>query len=70
MTPSERLAAASPEVKAAALELLDAVSAPMHPRNIEKALCRGGFTRSQARPVVKVLKHLPIIYIGSGQPGR
>lgn len=68
MTYQDRLQAHPPEVRAAALELLDELSAPMHPRDIEKALCRAGFTRSQARPVVKVLKHLPIIAIGDGSP--
>ena len=53
-------------VKARVLEILDEMSAPMHPREIERALCRAGFTRSQARPVVKALKVLPIIAIGGG----
>ncbi len=66
MTVQERLQAHPPEVRAAALELLDDISAPMHPRDIEKALCRAGFTRSQAKPLVKVLKNLPIIAMGSG----
>ena len=64
MTALEKLDAAPPDVRAAVLELLDELSAPMHPRDIERALCRAGFPRSKARPVVNVLKHLPIIAIG------
>jgi thymidylate synthase ThyX len=69
MTNAERLlAAASPEVRAVALKLLDEISAPMHPREIERALCQNGFTRSKARPIVNVLKRLPLIAIGAGKP--
>jgi endonuclease III len=68
VTNTEKLlAAASPEVRTLALQLLDEASAPMHPRELERALCRGGFTRSKARPIVNALKHLPIIAIGSEQ---
>jgi hypothetical protein len=66
MTPLEKLHSAPPEVRAAVLELLDELSAPMHPREIEAALCQSGFTRSKARAVVNVLKKLPIIAIGAG----
>jgi hypothetical protein len=55
-------------VRQRVLELLDEMSAPMHPREIERALCRAGFTRSEARPIGKVLKHLPVIAIGGGLP--
>jgi hypothetical protein len=68
MTSLEKLKAAWPEVRTAVLELLDELSAPMHPREIERALCRSGMTRSKARPLVNVLKHLPIIAIGAGKP--
>ncbi len=68
MTALEKLDRASPAVRAAVLELLDEISAPMHPREIELALCRNGFTRSKARPIVNVLKRLPIIAIGDGKP--
>lgn len=64
MTAIERLAAASPEVRAHVLALLDEISAPMHPRTIERALCAAGFSRSKARPIVGALKVLPIIAIG------
>lgn len=68
MTALEKLREASPEVREAALAMMDELTAPMHPREIERALCRAGFSRSKARPIVKVLKHLPIVAIGAGQP--
>ncbi len=67
MTAIEKLDAAPLKVRAAALELLDEVSRPMHPREIEQALCRNGFTRSAARPIVNILKNLPIIFIGEAK---
>jgi hypothetical protein len=66
VTRLEKLQAAPPEVRAAVTELLDEISAPMMPREIEAALCRNGFSRSKARPIVNALKHLPIIAIGDG----
>jgi hypothetical protein len=68
MTPQDKLRAAPPEVRDLALALMDELSAPMHPREIERALCRSGFTRSKARPIVNALKHLPIVAIGAGEP--
>ena len=68
MSALEKLDRASPEVRAAVLELLDELSAPMHPREIERALCQHGFSRTKARPIVNALKRLPIIAIGDGQP--
>lgn len=68
MNAVEKLQAAPPPVRELALALLDEPSAPMHPRELERALCRAGFTRSKARPIVNVLKHLPVIAIGTGQP--
>jgi hypothetical protein len=66
MTGLEKLQTASPEVRTAVLELLDELSAPMTAREIEKAPCRNAFTRSRARPVVNVLKRLPVVAIGAG----
>jgi hypothetical protein len=68
MTRLEKLKSASPEVRATVLELLDELSAPMHPREIERALCGSGMSRSKAKPIVNVLKHLPIVAIGAGKP--
>lgn len=68
LSVGNRLQAEPHRVRQRVLELLDEMSTPMHPREIERALCRVGFTRSQARPIVNALKRLPIIAIGSGQP--
>lgn len=68
MSALDKLRIASPEVRAAVLALMDELSAPMHPREIEKALCRAGMSRGKARPIVNALKHLPIIAIGAGNP--
>lgn len=64
MTALDKLRAASPEVRELALSLMDELSSPMDARAIEKALCRAGFSRSKARPVVLALKRLPIVAIG------
>ena len=67
MTALEKLRAASPEARDLALALMDELTAPMHPREIERALQRSGMSRSKARPIVNALKHLPIVAIGVGQ---
>lgn len=66
MTALDRLRAAPPEVRDLALALMDELSAPMHPRDIERALCRSGFSRSKARPIVNALKRLPVVAMGEG----
>ncbi|MGN6156271.1 MAG: hypothetical protein ACTHN4_11155 [Sphingomicrobium sp.] len=68
MTAQDKLRAASPEVRDLALALMDELSAPMHPRQIEQALYPAGFTRSERRRIVMALKHLPIVAIGAGEP--
>jgi hypothetical protein len=68
MTALEKLRAAPPDVREAALALMDELTAPMRPREIERALCGAGMTRSKARPIVMALKHLPIVAIGAGKP--
>lgn len=68
LSAGDRLMAQPHHVRKLVLDLLDQISAPMHPREIERALCRAGYTRSEAKPLVKALKHLPIIAIGGGQP--
>jgi hypothetical protein len=67
MTALDRLRAASPEARDLALALMDELSAPMHPRDIERALRQSGFSRSKARPIVNALKRLPIVAIGAGE---
>ena len=66
LSVGDRLQAEPHRVRQRVLELLDEISAPMTARELEQALCRAGFTRSQARPVVKALKVLPVIAIGAG----
>ena len=68
LSVGNRLQGENHKVRQRVLELLDEMSAPLHPRELEQALCRAGFTRSQARPIVKALKVLPIIAIGGGLP--
>lgn len=64
----DRLEAEPFQVRRRVLELLDEMSAPMHPREIERALKRAGFTRKDAMTVTAALKTLPIIAIGAGTP--
>lgn len=66
LSVGDRLQAEPHRVRQRVLELLDEMSAPMHPRKIEEALLvAGGFTRSERRKIVKALKKLPIIAIGA-----
>ncbi len=60
----DRLQAEPYKVRRRVLELLDEMSAPMHPREIEKALTSSGYTRSEAKALTLSLKKLPIIAIG------
>lgn len=68
LSAGDQLMAQPHHVRRLVLNLLDQMSAPLHPREIERALCRAGYTRSQAKPLVRALKVLPIIAIGGGQP--
>lgn len=70
LSAGNRLEGENHKVRTRVLELLDEMSAPMHPREIERALCRAGFPRSEARRIVMALKELPIIAIGAGLPKR
>lgn len=66
LSMGDRLQGEPHRVRMRVLELLDQMSAPMTARELERALCRAGFTRSQARPIVMSLKALPVIAIGAG----
>lgn len=67
LSVGDRLQAEPYHVRKLVLAILDEMSAPMHPREIEEALLvAGGFTRSERRKIVKALKVLPIIAIGGG----
>lgn len=61
MTPLEKLRAAPPAVRTAALQLLDEVSAPLGPRELDRAFQDEGFTRSEARRFTRALKHLHVV---------
>jgi hypothetical protein len=54
-------AAASPEVRAAALALLDEISEPLHPHAIERRFQDGGLTRGQARKAKHALSAVNVI---------
>lgn len=67
LSAGDRLQGAPYHVRRYVLELLDQMSAPMRPREIEAALAaNGNFSRAERRKIVKALKGLPIIAIGAG----
>lgn len=55
------LLAAPPEVRAAALALLDELSEPLAARSLERALQDGGLTRSAARRAMHALRHVEVV---------
>jgi hypothetical protein len=61
MNVAEQLAGASPEVRAAALELMDIVSRPLYARELSRALAAGGFRLAEARRITRALKRFSII---------
>jgi hypothetical protein len=61
MKVAEQLAEASPEVRAAALELLDKVSRPLKARELTRALAAEGFRLPEARRITLALKRFSII---------
>lgn len=66
-SPASRLDGQPAHVRELVLELLDAMTTPLHPSEIEAALFEAGFSRGDRRRMVQVLKRLPIIAIGGGQ---
>lgn len=69
LSVGNRLMAEPYQVRRRVIELLDEMSAPMHPREIEQALlATGKFTRTERRKIVMALKHLPILAMGAGLP--
>ncbi|MBA4308495.1 MAG: hypothetical protein C0429_17345 [Sphingopyxis sp.] len=62
----DKLKSAAPEVREAALSLLDEISAPMTARELDKALLPY-VSRSLRRDTVKALKYLHIIAIVPGE---
>lgn len=69
LSAGDKLMGAPHHVRRQVLDLLDQMTAPMHPREIERALqASGEFSRAERRKIVMVLKRLPVIAIGAGQP--
>lgn len=58
---ANKLRAASPEVRTATVALLDELSRPLTPRELDKAFAASGLTRAQSRRATLALKHLDII---------
>lgn len=63
MTAIERLQAAPPDVRAAALEMLDEISEPLTARQLDRAFQNVGFSRAQARRFTLALKLLSVIAV-------
>ncbi len=63
MTPLQKLRALPPHVRAPALEALDEISAPLGPRELDRAFQNVGFSRGDARKFTLALKHLNVIAI-------
>ena len=61
MSKLAAIVAAPPEVRAAALALLDEVSAPLNARELDRAFQNEGFSRSEARRMTLALKHLHVV---------
>ena len=66
-SPVARLEGHPSHVRQLVLELLDEMTSPLHPSEIEGALFEAGFSRGERRRMVQALKRLPIIAIGGGQ---
>lgn len=61
MSALANLIAAPADVRTAALALLDELSAPLEPRQLERALQNGGLTRTQARRAMHALRTVHVI---------
>ena len=61
MSARASLIAAPVDVRAAALALLDEMSAPLAPRDLERALQAGGLTRTQARRAMHALRSVHVV---------
>lgn len=55
MSAAERLAALTPDTRAAALAALDEISRPLDVRDLDLAFARAGIPRSQRRPMQRAL---------------
>ncbi len=61
MNAHANLIAAPADVRSAALALLDDLSAPLAPRDLERALQTGGLTRTQARRAMHALRSVHVV---------
>lgn len=61
MNALDKLSTAPPDVRVAALALLDEVSAPLNARELDRAFQNEGFSRSEARRLTLALKHLYVV---------
>lgn len=63
MTPSpyDKLRAFPPHVRGPALDLLDQLTTPLSPRELDRAIQDEGFTRAEARKVTRILKRLQVV---------
>lgn len=63
MTALDKLKAASPEVRDAVLSLLDEISRPLSPRELDAAFCADGYSRGKARQLTRALKGLAVVAV-------
>lgn len=63
MTALDKLNAASPEVRDAVLALLDEISRPLTPRELDAAFCADGYSRGKVRHLTRALKGLAIVAV-------
>lgn len=61
MSPLQKLRALPPHVRAPALEVLDQLTIPLSPRDLDRAFQDAGFSRGEARKFTVALKHLRVI---------
>ncbi len=59
--PYQKLLDLPPHVRGPALEMLDQLTTPLSPRELDRAIQNQGFTRTQAKAVTLVLKRLQVV---------
>lgn len=60
------IATFTPEQKVAALLVLDALTRPLKPREVEVLLRRGGISQARAAKVAAAMKGLAVVAVVSG----
>lgn len=61
MTKFEQVKALPAYLRTPVLQALDELTAPLSPRELDRAVMDAGFTRSEARRLTKALKQLKVI---------